>query len=205
MVPLLQTGNVDLPVRLDWIHRKNLDAVFRSKRLDQRIDTAQNFFVRIEGIDHEPDLHAGSRSLNELDDQVLGEVAGPDDVELNVNRGGGLVERGEETPARFSIVELRMKRVALDEMRFGGLIEAPIERIAARSVAQQLGRLLSFRRKVSGERPAESRRRRHEGHTFGAALLRLFVALGQNRRDRDALRTQPAYGGRRKHGDEIDA
>ena len=115
---------------------ENLDVVFFSKRQDQRIEAAEDFLVRVERVDHESDLHAGARALNELDDQALREVAGPDDVELNVNRRRGLLERSKKPLPRFSVVELGVKRVALNETRLGGLIEAPVERAATRSVAE---------------------------------------------------------------------
>ena len=102
MVSLLQAGNIHLLVRLDWVHRENLDVVFSPKRLDERIETPKDLFVRVERVDHEPDLHASARPLDELHDQVLGEVAGPDHVELKVNGRDGPLDCGKEPLPRFA-------------------------------------------------------------------------------------------------------
>ncbi len=116
VVALLQAEHIDLLARLDRVDRENLDVVFFSQREEQRVEAAEDFFVRVEGVDHESNLHAGACALNELHDQELGEIAGPDHVELNVDRRRSLLERSKEPVARFFVVELRVKRVALDEL-----------------------------------------------------------------------------------------
>ena len=95
MVPFLQARHAHLPTRRDRVERQRFDVRFLLQRLNERIDSTEHFLVRVERIGHESDLDAGAGTLDELDDEPLGEIAWSDDVELDVDGRARLIERVE--------------------------------------------------------------------------------------------------------------
>ena len=87
MVPLLEAGDADLFAGFDRAHRKHLDVGLLLQREDERVDASEDFLIGVERVHHEPHLHAIPGALNQLDDELLGEMARTDDVELDVDGG----------------------------------------------------------------------------------------------------------------------